>query len=87
MNKAPFNFKWNTIIGWFTFVIALITYTLTVEPTMSFGIGEYIATAAKLQVIAPPGAPLFQMIGAFFLLDEHIALNVLFCFWSSSMIF
>jgi hypothetical protein len=51
MNKAPFNFnKWNTIIGWFTFVIALITYTLTVEPTMSFGIVEYIATAAKLQV-------------------------------------
>jgi hypothetical protein len=43
MNKAPFNFnKWNTIIGWFTFVIALITYTLTVEPTMSFGIVENI---------------------------------------------
>jgi hypothetical protein len=27
--------------------------------------GEYIA-AAKLQVGHPPGAPLFQMIGAFF---------------------
>jgi hypothetical protein len=53
MNKAPFNFnKWNTIIGWFTFVIALITYTLTVEPTMSFGTVENIATAAKLQVNA-----------------------------------
>jgi hypothetical protein len=35
---------------WFTFGIALLTYTLTVEPTMSFGIGEYIATAAKLEV-------------------------------------
>jgi hypothetical protein len=66
MNKAPFNFnKWNTIIGWFTFVIALITYTLTVEPTMSFGTVE-IYLAAKLQVGHPPGAPLFQMIGAFF---------------------
>jgi hypothetical protein len=28
--------------------------------------GEYIATAAKLQVGHPPWAPLFQMIGAFF---------------------
>jgi hypothetical protein len=39
MDKAAFNFnKWNTIIGWLTFGIALLTYTLTVEPTMSFGI-------------------------------------------------
>jgi hypothetical protein len=65
MNKAPFNFnKWNTIIGWFTFVIALITYTLTVEPNEFWDCGEYIATAAKLQVGHHP-APLFQMIGAF----------------------
>ena len=63
-----FNFnKWNTILGWFAFAIALITYSLTVEPTMSFwDCGEYIATAAKLEVGHPPGAPLFQMIGAFF---------------------
>ncbi|TDE06413.1 glycosyltransferase family 117 protein [Flavobacterium hiemivividum] len=104
MNKAAFNFnKWNTIIGWFTFLIALITYTLTVEPTMSFwDCGEYIATAAKLQVGHPPGAPLFQMIGAFFAMfasnDENIALmvnmtsvvsssfTILLMFWSSSMI-
>jgi hypothetical protein len=40
MDKAAFNFnKWNTIIGWLTFGIALLTYTLTVEPTMSFWIG------------------------------------------------
>ncbi|MGL2962921.1 glycosyltransferase family 117 protein [Flavobacterium sp. RSB2_4_14] len=63
-----FNFnKWNTIIGWSTFTIALITYSLTVEPTMSFwDCGEYIATAAKLEVGHPPGAPLYQMLGAFF---------------------
>ena len=63
-----FNFnKWNTILGWFAFSIALVTYSLTVEPTMSFwDCGEYIATAAKLEVGHPPGAPLFQMIGAFF---------------------
>lgn len=104
MNKATFNFnKWNTIIGWITFGIALITYTLTVEPTMSFwDCGEYIATAAKLEVGHPPGAPLFQMIGAFFAMfasdNQHIALmvnmtsvfssafTILFLFWSSSMI-
>ncbi|NKI25547.1 DUF2723 domain-containing protein [Arenibacter sp. 6A1] len=62
------NFKqWDTIIGWSVFSIALITYGLTVEPTSSFwDAGEYIATSAKLQVGHPPGAPLLQMIGAFF---------------------
>ncbi len=104
MNKLEFNFnKWNTIIGWFAFAVALITYTLTVEPTMSFwDCGEYIATAAKLEVGHPPGAPLFQMIGAFFAMfapdNTKIALmvnmtsvfssafTILFMFWSSTMI-
>jgi hypothetical protein len=99
-----FNFnKWNTVIGWFTFFIALAVYSLTVEPTMSFwDCGEYIATAAKLEVGHPPGAPLYQMIGAFFALfainKEHIALmvnmmsvfssafTILFMFWSTSII-
>ncbi|AWI25375.1 glycosyltransferase family 117 protein [Flavobacterium pallidum] len=80
---AAFNFKkWNTITGWCVFAIALITYTLTVEPTMSFwDCGEYIPTAAKLEVGHPPGAPLFQMLGAFFAMfafgnDKLIALMV-----------
>ena len=61
--------KWNTILGWASFAIALITYLLTVEPTGSFwDAGEYITTSAKLQVGHPPGAPLLQMIGAFFAL-------------------
>jgi len=59
--------KWDTLLGWTVFFIALITYFITVEPTNSFwDAGEYIATAAKLQVGHPPGAPLLQMIGAFF---------------------
>lgn len=64
----PKNFKkYNLIAGWLAFAIALITYGLTVEPTVSFwDSGEYIATSAKLQVGHPPGAPFFQMIGAFF---------------------
>ncbi|OYQ36375.1 hypothetical protein CHU92_09770 [Flavobacterium cyanobacteriorum] len=65
---TTFNFKkWNTLLGWTVFAIALTVYSLTVEPTLSFwDCGEYIATSAKLEVGHPPGAPLFQMIGAFF---------------------
>lgn len=91
--------KWNTIAGWVVFFIALLTYGLTVEPTASFwDCGEYIATAAKLQVGHPPGAPFFQMMGAFFAMfafsPEKVALMVnfmsvcssafavLFMFWS-----
>jgi hypothetical protein len=59
--------KWNIILGWATFAIALITYTLTLEPTVSaWDCGEYISTSVKLEVGHPPGAPLFQMLGAFF---------------------
>ena len=63
-----FNYKkWNTILGWVSFAIALITYTLTLEPTVSsWDCGEYISTAVNLEVGHPPGAPLFQMLGAFF---------------------
>ena len=59
--------KLNNILGWTVFAIASLVYILTVEPTASFwDCGEYIATAYKLQVGHPPGAPLFQMIGRFF---------------------
>jgi hypothetical protein len=99
-----FNFnKWNTILGWTTFAIALITFSLTVEPTMSFwDCGEYISTAAKLEVGHPPGAPLFQILGAFFAMfatsNESVALmvnmlsvfssafTILFMFWSSTLL-
>jgi len=58
--------KWDVILGWFVFFIALVTYAITVEPTGSFwDAGEYITTSAKLQVGHPPGAPLLQMLGAF----------------------
>ena len=65
---TPENFKkWNLILGWGTFAIALITYSLTLEPTVSaWDCGEYISTSVKLEVGHPPGAPLFQMLGAFF---------------------
>lgn len=101
---TSFNFKkWNTILGWFSFAVALFTYSLTVEPTLSFwDCGEYIATSANLEVGHPPGAPLFQMLGAFFAMfatsADKIALmvnylsvfssafTVLFMFWSLTIL-
>ena len=68
ITMANFNFKqWNLILGWVAFGIAFLTYALTVEPTVGFwDTGEYILTSSKLEVGHPPGAPLFQMLGAFF---------------------
>lgn len=62
------NFKvLNNLVGWVVFAIATIVFFLTVEPTASWwDCGEYIATAYKLQVGHPPGAPFFQLMGRFF---------------------
>lgn len=90
---------WDKWLGWAVFFIALFTFSMTVEPTVSFwDAGEYIATSAKLEVAHPPGAPLLQMIGAFFALfalqPDQIALmvnyvscvssafTILFMFWT-----
>jgi hypothetical protein len=102
MNDKSFRF-WNQSIGWLVFVIALFTFGSTVEPTASFwDAGEYISTSAKLQVGHPPGAPLFQMIGAFFALfapsAQKVALmvnfmsvfssafTILFLFWTLTLL-
>jgi tetratricopeptide (TPR) repeat protein len=59
----------NNLVGWIVFLIAATVYLLTVEPTASWwDCGEYIATAFKLEVGHPPGAPLFQLMGRFFTL-------------------
>jgi len=57
----------NNLAGFGVFIIALLTYWFTMEPTVSFwDCGEFIATANKLQVGHEPGAPLFLMIGKLF---------------------
>jgi hypothetical protein len=59
--------KINNIFGWVAFVIATLTYVLTLEPSASFwDCGEFIACIYRLQVAHQPGAPLFTMIGKVF---------------------
>ncbi|MBI9055310.1 MAG: DUF2723 domain-containing protein [Bacteroidales bacterium] len=60
---------YNNLIGWITFIIAATVYLLTIEPTASFwDCGEFIASAFKLEVGHPPGAPFFMILGRFFTL-------------------
>ena len=59
--------KLNNLFGWIVFVIASAIYLLTIEPTASFwDCGEFIASAYKLEVGHPPGAPLFMIIARVF---------------------
>ena len=91
--------KINNITGWIVFAISAIVYLLTIEPTSSFwDCGEFIATAFKLEVGHPPGAPLFLIIARFFSLfatdNSQVALmvnamsglvsafTILFLFWT-----
>lgn len=83
MSNLPLTLKkLDLITGWVVFAIATIVYFITIEPTASWwDCGEFIATAYKLQVTHPPGAPLFQMIGRVFTLfaggdSANIALMV-----------
>ena len=58
---------YNILIGWSVFLVAAITYLLTIEPTASlWDCGEFIATSYKLQVGHPPGAPLFMIVARLF---------------------
>ncbi|MEK6478067.1 DUF2723 domain-containing protein [Catalinimonas sp. 4WD22] len=57
----------NNLVGWLVFIIATVTYALTVEETASFwDCGEFIAVSYKLEVPHPPGAPFFLLLGRMF---------------------
>ena len=92
----------NNVVGWIVFAISAFVYLSTIEPTASFwDCGEYIATAYKLQVGHPPGAPTFQLIGrvfSMFVPTDSVgmminamsglasAFTILFLFWSITAI-
>src|ERR1700748_1493622 len=55
--------KINNLLGWLCFLIAAVTYILTLEPSVSFwDPGEFIPCAYRLQVSHQPGYPMFAMI-------------------------
>ena len=59
--------KLNNLTGGLVGALALATYWLTLEPTVSFwDCGEFIASAYKLLVPHPPGAPTFLLLGRLF---------------------
>lgn len=89
----------NNLLGLLSFIGASIVYMLTIEPTVSlWDCGEFIATAGKLEVGHPPGAPFFLLLGRFFSLfassPEQIAAcvntmsalasgaTIMFLFWT-----
>ena len=94
------NFKLiNNVVGWITFLIASTVYLLTIEPTASFwDCGEFIASAYKMEIGHPPGAPFFMLTANLFsqfasdpsnvamMVNSMSALfsglTILFLFWS-----
>jgi len=74
--------KWiDRITAGAVFVWGLVLYVLTVAPTVSFwDAGEFIASVYKLQVMHPPGAPFYMLVGRFFSMlapsEETVALAV-----------
>ncbi|MFQ3212845.1 MAG: hypothetical protein ACJAT1_000158 [Marivirga sp.] len=59
--------KINNLVGWVIFLVASSVYIATIEPVASFwDCAEFIASAYKLQVPHPAGAPMFLLIGRMF---------------------
>lgn len=57
----------NTLAGWLVFAIAFTVYFFSAERTGSlWDCGEFILGAYKLQVVHPPGAPFFILVGRLF---------------------
>lgn len=63
-----FSFKRvSNLTGWLVFAVSAVVYYLSAERTGSlWDCGEFILGAYKLQVVHPPGAPLFLLVGRMF---------------------
>lgn len=99
INPRRMNYKrLNDLTGWSVWLLATVVYLLTIEPTASFwDCGEFIASAYKLEVGHPPGAPMFMLLARLFSMfvpAEYAAtavnvmsamassFTILFLFWS-----
>ena len=61
--------KVNNIAGWVVFALASLVYILTSEMRGSFwDCGEFVSACYKVQLPHPPGAPLFVLLGRFFII-------------------
>lgn len=84
MNFKSYSFI-NNLLGWLLFIAATTVFMLTLEPTASFwDCSERIACAFKLQVMHPPGAPLYQMLARMFSLLAMGDLSRV-AFWINAM--
>ena len=62
MNWKQFN-RANNLLGWAVFVIATLTYLLTIGPSASlWDCAEFIACDYKLEIGHPPGAPFYMLV-------------------------
>lgn len=61
--------NWNAIAGWLVTLLSFVCYLLCLEPSVSlWDCGEFLSAANKLQVVHPPGAPMFLLLARLFAL-------------------
>ena len=70
----------NDSLGWLMFVVAAVTYLLTMEPTASFwDCPEFISQGFKLEIGHPPGNPIFMLAARFAINFTNDIGNVALC--------